>query len=220
MEWAMDSLALQHTAHLWLFFVLLLGVVALPGLDMAFVMASALVGGRRAGLGAVAGIMAGGACHTAMGALGVGVVLKLFPAAFNAQLLAGAAYVAWMGVALLRSRSAFDGAAVHTRQRPLAATFGKAVLTCLMNPKAYVFMLAVFPQFLRPEHGPIWAQAVVMGLIIAATQAGVYGLVALGAARAQRSLQGNPQASVWTARAVGLLLLLASAWTAWEGWRL
>jgi threonine/homoserine/homoserine lactone efflux protein len=219
MDWAIDSLALQHTAHLWLFFVVLLGVVALPGLDMAFVMASSLVGGRQAGLGAVAGIVAGGACHTAMGALGVGVVLRLFPTAFNALLLAGAVYVAWMGVALLRSRSAFDGA-VHTRRRPLAATFGKAVLTCLMNPKAYVFMLAVFPQFLRPEQGPIWAQALVMGLIIAATQAGVYGVVALGAARAQRRLQGNPQASVWTARAVGALLLLASAWTAWEGWRL
>lgn len=219
MDWAIDSLALQHTAHLWLFFVVLFGVVALPGLDMAFVMASSLVGGRRAGLGAVAGIVAGGACHTAMGALGVGVVLRLFPTAFNALLLAGAVYVAWIGVALLRSRSAFDGA-VHTRRRPLAATFGKAVLTCLMNPKAYVFMLAVFPQFLRPEQGPIWAQALVMGLIIAATQAGVYGVVALGAAQAQRSLQGNPQASVWTARAVGALLLVASAWTAWEGWRL
>lgn len=219
MEWAIDTLALQHTAHLWLFFMILLGVVALPGLDMAFVMASSLVGGRRAGLGAVAGIVAGGACHTAMGALGVGVVLKLFPAAFNGLLLAGAAYVAWMGVALLRSRSAFDGA-VHTRQRPLAATFGRAVLTCLMNPKAYVFMLAVFPQFLRPEHGPVWAQALVMGLIIAATQALVYGAVALGAARAQRSLQGNPHANVWTARAVGALLLAASAWTAWEGWSL
>lgn len=215
----LESLALQHTAHLWLFFVILLGVIVLPGLDMAFVMASALVGGRRAGLGAVAGIMAGGAVHTALGALGVGVVLRLFPAAFNLLLVAGALYVAWIGVALLRSRSAFDGA-VHTHRRPLAATFGRAMLTCLMNPKAYVFMLAVFPQFLRPEYGPVWAQAVVMGLIIAATQALVYGGVALGADRARMRLQRHPGAGVWAARGVGALLVLASTWTAWEGWRL
>lgn len=51
-----------------------------------------LVGGRRAGLGAVAG----GACHTAMGALGVGVVLKLFLTAFKALPLASAG-TAWEG---------------------------------------------------------------------------------------------------------------------------
>ncbi|MFT4242282.1 MAG: LysE family translocator [Acidovorax sp.] len=215
----MESLALQHTAHLWLFFVILLGVIALPGLDMAFVMASALVGGRRAGLGAVAGIVAGGAVHTALGALGVGVVLRLFPAAFNGLLAAGALYVGWIGLSLLRSRFAFDGA-VQTQPRPLAATFWRAMLTCLTNPKACVFMLAVFPQFLRPEYGPVAVQAVVMGLIIAATQAVVYGAVALGAGQAREHLARHPGASLWAARGVGALLVLASMWTAWEGWKL
>ncbi len=55
------------------------------------------------------------------------------------------------------------------------------MLTCLLNPKAYVFMLAIFPQFLRPERGQLWLQAAVPGLVVAVTQAAVYGAVALGA---------------------------------------
>lgn len=209
----------QHAAHLWLFFVLLLGVIVLPGLDMAFIMASSLVDGRRAGLVAVAGVVAGGVCHTLMGALGVGVVLRLFPAAFNVLLLAGAAYIAWLGAALARSRLVFDAGSVRTVHRPPASTFGRAMATCLLNPKAYVFMLAVFPQFLRPEWGPVPAQALVLGSMIALTQAGVYGAVAWGAAAARDGLARRPGVSVWLGRGVGAVLLLASGWTVWSGWR-
>ena len=77
---------MTETTHLWLFFVLVFGVVLLPGLDMAYVLASALVGGRRAGMAATAGIVAGGVVHVTMGALGIMAVLRLFPAAFNAVL--------------------------------------------------------------------------------------------------------------------------------------
>ena len=89
---------MAQTAHLWLFFVLVFGVVLLPGLDMAYVLASALVGGRRAGLAATGGIVAGGIVHVTMGALGIMAVLRLFPTAFNAVLLAGALYIGWIGL--------------------------------------------------------------------------------------------------------------------------
>nr|WP_255413720.1 LysE family transporter [Rhodoferax sp. TS-BS-61-7] len=89
--------------HLWLYAVLVAGIVVLPGMDMAFVLASTLVDGRRSGAAAVAGIVLGGMVHVAMGALGVGLLLQHFPLAFNALLLAGSLYVAWMGYGLLRS---------------------------------------------------------------------------------------------------------------------
>ena len=66
----MDSSLILHTQHLWLFSVMVLGIIALPGMDMAYVMASALAGGRRMGFAAVAGIVAGGAVHVAMAMLG------------------------------------------------------------------------------------------------------------------------------------------------------
>lgn len=81
---------LERTTHLWLFFVLVFGVVLLPGMDMAFVVAKPIAGGRATGLAAVAGIATGGVCHVIMGATGVSVVLRLFPTALNALLLLGA----------------------------------------------------------------------------------------------------------------------------------
>ena len=209
---------LTQTSHFWLYFVLVAGIVVLPGMDMAFVMASALVDGRRAGAAAVAGIVAGGLIHVAMGALGVGLVLLSAPRLFNALLVAGSLYVAWMGVSLLRGASAL-GSVREEASRPLRATWGRAVLTCLINPKAYVFMLAVFPQFLRAECGSTVAQATVLAAITSVTQVLVYGSVAAGAVGLRGWLQGNARTQVLLGRIVGGLLLCVAAWTAWQGWQ-
>ena len=210
---------MTQTAHLWLFFAMVFGVVLLPGLDMAFVLASALVGGRRAGLAATAGIVAGGVCHVTMGALGIVAVLQLMPAAFNVVLLAGAAYIAWIAIALLRSSAAFGDLPMQ-RLRSQAATFRQGLLTSLLNPKAYLFMLAIFPQFLKPEYGDIATQAVVLWSIIALTQAGIYGGMALVGDRVRAWLAARPSANAWLARVVGGLLLATAVYTAFEGWRL
>ena len=60
----MVSLLIPHTQHLWLFSLMALCIIALPGMDMVYVMASALARGRRIGFAAVAGIVVGrrGAC--------------------------------------------------------------------------------------------------------------------------------------------------------------
>jgi threonine/homoserine/homoserine lactone efflux protein len=210
---------LLHSTQLWLYFVIVFGVIALPGLDMAFVLASSLVGGRRAGLCAVAGIMAGGVCHMAMGALGVAVVLRLWPALFNVMLFAGAGYIAWIGWSLLRSSPA-AGLALSTSRRSPAMTFFQAMLTSLMNPKAYLFMLAVFPQFIHPGSGPVWLQAGALTAITGATQAGVYGSLALLSGHAGAWIGGNPQKASIAARAVGTVLVLSAAVVVLQGWHL
>lgn len=209
---------MSHYEQLWLFFVLVFGIVVLPGLDMAFVMGSALSGGRSRGFAAVAGIIAGGICHVLMTAMGISVLIRLIPGAFNALLLAGALYIAWIGVSLMRSKSS-PGLQPDVRLRSRAATFRQGVLTSLLNPKAYLFMLAVFPQFLRPDYGLIWLQALVMWLIIAANQLCVYGGVALMADRARSWLQGRPVAGMMATRCVGVVLIVAAMFTGFEGWR-
>lgn len=209
---------MEQTVHLWVFFALVFGVVVLPGLDMAFVLASSLVGGRKAGLSAVGGIIAGGVCHVAAGATGVAVLLQVVPAAFNAMLWVGMLYVAWIGLSLFRSGAAFTASPLAERKSP-AATFRQGAVTNLLNPKAYLFMLAVFPRFLRPEYGSLWVQALVLGAIIALTQGTVYGAIALAADRARGWLASNPAASAAVARAVGVLMMLAAVLTVVEGWR-
>lgn len=205
-------------SHLWVFFIFVLGIMILPGLDMAYVLGTALAGGRKSGFMALAGACAGGTCHVLSGVLGISVLLKLYPAAFRVMLLAGAAYIAWIGFSILRSSSAFH-LQPQTTRRSTWATFRQGMLTCLLNPKAYLFMLAVFPQFLRPEYGSLWLQGLAMWLIILAGQVGVYGSLAYGAGSVRDWLERQPASAIAVSRSVGAMLVGVAVFTAIDGWR-
>lgn len=209
---------LLQTGHLWLFFLLVLGIIVMPGMDMAYVMASSLADGRKAGFFAVSGIVVGGMLHVLMGVLGVGVLLKTFPQAFNVMLLAGSIYIAWIGWSLFRGATALDEVA-EASPKTMTATFGRAFVTCLLNPKAYVFMLAIFPQFIRKEYGPIAAQALALGCIIAITQVLIYGAIVFGAGSARLWLRNNRAAQVRLGQSIGVILMLAAIWTGSHGWQ-
>lgn len=208
---------MSQAANLWLYFAVVFGIIILPGLDMAFVMASSMLGGRRSGLAAVAGIMAGGLCHLVMGALGAAALLLLWPALFQAMLAFGAAYLAWIGLSFLRSSSYSSSVFVPGQATPVlapATAFRRAMLTSLINPKAYLFMLAVFPQFLKPELEPIWIQAGLLGMITLLTQLAVYGALALVSSRAAGWFGRNPAGATIAARAIGVLLIAVAVLTA------
>jgi len=209
---------MTQAANLFLFFTVVFCVVILPGLDMAFVLASSLSGGRRSGLYAVAGIIAGGVCHVAIGALGIAAVLNTAPHVFNLVLLIGAIYLAWIGISLMRSVAGFTFQKMPADRHP-ALNFRQGMLTNLLNPKAYLFMLAIFPQFVRPTYGPMWSQALAMGIIIAATQAAVYGLIALLASDSRRWLESNSPWNARLSRLIGAVLLLAALCSLAGGWR-
>ncbi|RYY90271.1 MAG: LysE family translocator [Comamonadaceae bacterium] len=202
---------------LWLFTPLAFGIMVVPGMDMALVLSSTLAQGRRSGLAAIAGLVTGGAVHVVLGTLGVGLLLR-WPAAFNAVLLAGAAYVGWIGWSLWRSPATLGQvhAAAPLERR---TTYLRALATCLLNPKAYLFMVAVFPQFLRPDGWPLPLQAAVLGAILAAAQVLVYGGVAWGASGLQATLVRRPVLQAAVVRGVAGVLMGTAAWTLLGAWR-
>lgn len=209
---------MDASAPLWLFFLMVLGIIALPGMDMAFIVGSSLHGGRRAGLLALAGVMAGAVFHVGATGLGLALVLQWVPGLFNVLLVAGAAYLVWIGIGIWRSELSagpLQGAGVPGRW----ATFRQGLLTCMLNPKAYVFTLAVFPQFMRPGERPMWLQFLLMGLIIWVVQAGVYGPLALAAAGARAGLRARPRLLQFVARATACVLVAGALVTAIGGWR-
>jgi threonine/homoserine/homoserine lactone efflux protein len=205
-------------SHLWLFFILVFGVVVLPGMDMAYILGSALTGGLRTGLMALGGIVAAGVYHVLLGTLGIGVLLKLWPAAFNALLLAGSLYIAWIGWSIFKGAAAFS-LSPEVQSRPPWATFCRGIVTSVLNPKAYLFTLAVYPQFIRPEYGPLAIQALAMWVIIAVTQIGIYGSGALAADRVRVWLASNPNSGLIVGRVVGVVLILGAVYTGISGWR-
>lgn len=207
---------MDYAQALWLYFILLFGIIIVPGMDMFFVLANALTGGRRAGMAATAGIMLGGAVHTLFGALAVGVLTQLPAEVFRAMILIGAAYMAWIGYTLVRSAITVDHIG-KAQSRSGWVAFRQGLVTCLLNPKAYMFVVAVFPQFIRPEFGPLWRQALVMGVMTVLMQLVIYGGLALAAAKGRDALIGNPQVTQWIGRGAGVLFILAAVFAAWHG---
>lgn len=207
---------MSYTENLWLFFTLLFGIIIVPGMDMIFVLANSLGRGRAAGLAATAGIMAGGVVHSVYGAVGVGLLAHLVPALFTPLLVAGSLYMAWIGYTLIRSSIVIEGVGPAGTTSHWQA-FRRGAITCLINPKAYLFMLAIYPQFLRPEFGPLAPQAAVMGAMTALTQLAVYGALALAAGLARETIVGNKRLTIWIGRGAGILLVAVSLVTFWEG---
>lgn len=213
-----DMQALTQTSHLLLFAVLVAGIVVLPGMDMAFVMGSALADGRKGGLSAVAGVVTGGAVHVFMAATGISLAVRSAPHAFNVALCLGSAYIGWLGWTLLRGNANVGLIRSHATQ-PARITFQRGLATTLLNPKAYLFMLAIFPQFLRPEYGSFAAQAVILGVIICSTQLVVYGFLAIAAVRARQWIAQNRPAQIRLGQVVGGLLIAIAVSTGFQGWQ-
>lgn len=206
---------MTYAQSLWVYSVLLFGIVVVPGMDMLFAVTNALTGGRKAGAAAVGGLMLGGAFHAVIATFAVGVLLSLAPQAFTWLLLAASAYMGWIGVSLMRSAIVID-AVPDAERRRLWVIFSQGTITCLLNPKAYLFTLSVYPQFLRPIYGPLWAQALVLGTLGVLMQLVIYGGMALAAAQVRNFLVGSPQVTIWIGRIAGLLFVGVALLSAWH----
>jgi threonine/homoserine/homoserine lactone efflux protein len=144
-----------------------------PGLDTALVLRAALGQGRREAAATAGGIVAGLFVWGAAAAVGVSALLTASELAFDVLRYAGAAYLVWFGVRLLRRalRPRPDGALPGTapgRSAWRAARLG--LLTNLLNPKVGVFYVALLPQFLPAGSDPL-----AVGLLLA----GVHGAISL-----------------------------------------
>jgi len=138
-------------------------VNATPGVDMMFTLASTLRRGVAGGLAAALGIAAGCVVHTLLAAFGLAALLAASAAAFALLKWAGAAYLVWLAVGMLRAgapestavvEAAANGAAdpgaapATDRAASLAPLFRQGLLTNVLNPKIAIFFLALLPQFI------------------------------------------------------------------------
>jgi len=121
--------------------------LALPGPGTFTLLTSTGKGGLRAGAAATLGVIAGDQVLLWLAVAGVSALLAAHPAAFHAVQYAGAAYLAWIGLKLLRAKK---GAAPVVDISP-GHYARQAFLITLLNPKAIVFYMAFFPLFIDPE---------------------------------------------------------------------
>ena len=202
----MEIVSFVQQGHLWAFLVLVIGIIALPGADMAFIMGNTLAGGRSLGVAAISGIVAGGMAHSVMAYLGIGVVLQAVPWAFPVMLAVGATYLAWIGVQFIILAPA-SNAATSITPRSRRWTIVQGMTVSLLNPKAYFFMFAIYPQFIQPQEGSLGIQIITLSTIIAAVQIIVYGGTAWSVAKVSGRSTNSAALQTQLSRALGVLLI-------------
>ncbi len=148
--------------------------------------------------------------------MSAGGLLKLAPSLFTVMIFVGAAYMAWIGVTLIRSSIVIDTVDSKTKYS-LPVAFRQGTITCILNPKAYMFVLPVYLQFVKPQYGNIAGQALVIGLMTAVIQFSIYGGPGLAADNARDFLLTNPRFTILIGRGAGWLFIVMAVLTVWQG---
>jgi threonine/homoserine/homoserine lactone efflux protein len=191
----------------WLLFVVAsLVLIVAPGQDMILVMSRSIAQGSAAGVSTAAGVSVGLVGHTLLATLGLGAILRTSEWLFIALKLVGAAYLVFLGIQLLRTKThelELSAAAPHSLRR----LFFDGAMSNMSNPKIAVFYFAFLPQFVLPGAAHPTLAVFVLGLVFAALTFLVKGPVGLGAGLLSAWLRSRPRVLGWLYRTSGVVLI-------------
>jgi threonine/homoserine/homoserine lactone efflux protein len=145
-------------------------LIAIPGPSVVFVIGRALAYGRGVALATVAGNSAGLLCIVVLVAFGLGAIVQESIVVFTVLKFAGAAYLVWLGSQAIRHRKAFSVADVGAGTPAMAwpKVVRQGFIVGVSNPKAFIIIGAVLPQFIDRDRGHISMQMLLLGLIAVA----------------------------------------------------
>ena len=152
--------------HLIPFFLATLVFAVMPGPAILYTAAQTLARGRRGGFLAALGIHIGGFAHVIAAMAGLSAVFQLVPEAYAVVKIAGALYLIWLGIGIIRGKQDAD-ALPQVRDRRARRAFLESVVVEVLNPKVAIFYIAFLPQFVDPAAAaPVWLQFLVLGVIV------------------------------------------------------
>ena len=143
------------------FLVAVAVILATPGPDMAFLVATGINQGRRAAVRGAFGVTSAMSIWVLVAATGLGVALTQMPAALDAIRLAGAGYLLFLAITTFRKA----GAALAEAET-VPDVFRRGFLVNLTNPKVALFFVAFLPQFLGTAGEHPFAQILMLGLLL------------------------------------------------------
>ncbi|GAA1606274.1 leucine efflux protein LeuE [Actinoplanes couchii] len=157
----------------WTYVLGVVAIVLLPGPNSIFVLSVGAQRGVRAGYQAALGVFVGDAVLMILAATGVASLLNAYPPLFLVLKYAGAAYLAWVGVNIIRSawrtwRQRSELASTTTEEVPpgMQRPFRRAAVISLLNPKAILFFVSFFIQFVEPGYPHPALSFLVLGTVV------------------------------------------------------
>jgi threonine/homoserine/homoserine lactone efflux protein len=174
-------------ASLGAFVLAVLLISASPGPAMALIVRRAALRGLRGAVPTVLGLEVGLYVWALFAGAGFAALVAASEVAYVVLRVVGAAVLLVLGFRALRS--AWRGRAAAAVEEPVPAgrrwwgAFAEGVVVQLANPKAAVFMIAFYPQFV-PADGPVFATTALLGLLQITLETVLYLGLAAGVARA------------------------------------
>ena len=171
------------------FATLTLLVAYFPGPALLYPAAQTIAHGRRAGFMAMLGIHLGCYLHVVAAAFGLSAVFKHVPELYVAVKLAGALYLVWLGIGMIRAK--LGGAdALATPQKTVRRALIDSFIVEVLNPKVALFFIALLPQFVDPAGAlPVWAQFLILGTIVNFAFSSADLITVLGASAVIRTMR-------------------------------
>jgi len=160
-----------------------------PGPAVLYIVTRSLVQGRRSGLVSVASVALGNLGNAFAASVGLAALFAVSALAFSVVKYAGAAYLVYLGVRMLRSVPAETPATVPAAA-PLRRVFRDGFVVALLNPKTTIFFAAFLPQFLSPDAAPMF-QSMSLGALFVAIAAMTDCLYAFAAGALAPTLRGS-----------------------------
>src|SRR5216684_685503 len=158
---------MTDSCHFLLFLAAAVVLAITPGPGIFYVLARTLAGGRREGIQSSLGTFFGGLFHVFAAALGVSAILAASAVAFHTVKYAGAAYLVWLGIRMIRTRNAEmpTQTAAQAQGSFPQGSFRQGILTEALNPKTALFFLSFIPQFIAAGRGHVFLQFIALGAI-------------------------------------------------------
>ena len=200
-----------HRFVLFLAAAVLLAVT--PGPGIFYVLARTLASGRREGFQSSFGTFFGGLFHVFAAALGVSAILAASAVAFHTVKYAGAAYLVFLGVKMIRSRNAELPTGTIA---PRGSAFRQGILTEALNPKTALFFLSFIPQFIAPEGGHVFLQFATLGILSVTLNTAADLVVVSLAAPLERKLKSSSRFRRGQRTASGLGMIGLGAYVAFS----
>jgi threonine/homoserine/homoserine lactone efflux protein len=190
-------------ADYWAFVVTVIVFLAIPGVGNLAIITSTSKGRIAGGLAATLGVIVGDQVLMWLAVAGVAAVLTANPALFGFVQYAGAIYLAWLGILMMRAKEG-DAPVLNMQPRRF---FRQAMLITLLNPKAIVFYMAFFPLFVDPaRHQGLLTFGVMAATIAVLTF--LYCVIVISITHfAAHRMRASPRIAVWLNRIAGTMLL-------------
>ena len=190
-------------------------IILLPGPNSLYCLSVSAAHGARKGYRTVAGIFLGDSILILVTVLGMGSLLKLYPVLFTAIKLLGGLYLSYLGTKLLisgyqtfRHRAQIADAKPKLITAPISQNFFyRALLLSLTNPKAILFFLSFFVQFVEPTYPYPFLSFLVLAIILQLISFSYLSIMVFSGKKLSRKFSQSPTLIIASTTFTGLLFI-------------